>query len=46
MKVFVAGANGQLGYDVINELLKRDFGVICSDISSEYVEAQDQVKYV
>lgn len=46
MKVFVTGANGQLGYDVINELLKRDLEVIGSDILSEYVEPKEQVKYV
>lgn len=46
MKVFVTGANGQLGYDVINELLKRDFEVIGSDMSSEYVEPKEQLKYV
>lgn len=46
MKVFVTGANGQLGYDVINELLKRGFEVIGSDILPEYVEPKEQVKYV
>lgn len=32
MKVFVTGANGQLGYDVIHELVKRGHVAIGSDI--------------
>jgi len=32
MKVFVTGVNGQLGYDVINELTKRGHDCIGSDI--------------
>ncbi len=36
MKVFVTGVNGQLGYDVINELAKRGYIGIGSDISTEY----------
>lgn len=32
MLVFVTGAGGQLGYDVVNELLKRNIEVIGSDI--------------
>lgn len=35
MKVFVTGVAGQLGYDVINELNKRGFESIASDIRSE-----------
>lgn len=35
MKVFVTGVAGQLGYDVINELNKRGFESIGSDIRSE-----------
>lgn len=32
MKVFVTGVGGQLGYDVMNELAKRNFEAIGSDI--------------
>ena len=35
MKVLVTGAAGQLGYDVINELHRRDFFVIGTDIHQE-----------
>lgn len=36
MKVLVTGVEGQLGYDVINELHKRGYQVIGSGISAEY----------
>ena len=36
MKVFVTGVNGQLGYDVVNELVKRGYSVIGSDITDVY----------
>lgn len=32
MKVFVTGVGGQLGYDVMNELTKRNFEAIGSDV--------------
>ena len=32
MKIFVTGANGQLGHDVVNELISRNHEVIASDI--------------
>ena len=35
MKVLVTGAAGQLGYDVINELAKRNYVAIGSDILNE-----------
>lgn len=44
MKVFVTGVAGQLGHDVVNELLKRNYTVVGSDIldsvdsPSEYVQ--------
>lgn len=43
MKVFVTGVGGQLGYDVVNELLRRGHDVVGSDIleavnsSAEYI---------
>ena len=41
MKVFVTGINGQLGHDVVNELEKRGFEVIGSDIQPGYVGIND-----
>jgi len=32
LKIFVTGANGQLGHDVVNELISRNHEVIASDI--------------
>lgn len=36
MKVFVTGVGGQLGHDVMNELSKRSYDGVGSDIASEY----------
>lgn len=41
MKVFVTGVNGQLGYDVTNELAARGHTGITSDITPEYAGMQD-----
>ena len=41
MKVFVTGVSGQLGHDVINELYKRGYTGIGSDIQPEYSGVQD-----
>lgn len=41
MKVFVTGANGQLGHDVVNELKKRGHLAIGSDIQSVYSDIAD-----
>ncbi len=41
MKVFVTGVNGQLGHDVVNELSKRGYEAIGSDISDEYSGVMD-----
>ena len=41
MKVFVTGVGGQLGHDVINELYKRGYEGIGSDIQPEYSGVQD-----
>ena len=41
MKVFVTGMAGQLGHDVMNELSKRGYEGIGSDIASEYSGVQD-----
>ena len=39
MKVLVTGVGGQLGYDVMNELAKRNFEAIGSDIlTKDYIE--------
>ena len=36
MRIFVTGVNGQLGHDVVNELIKRGHTVVGSDISDKY----------
>lgn len=41
MKVFVTGVGGQLGHDVMNELAKRGYEGIGSDIAFEYSGIQD-----
>ena len=41
MKVFVTGVAGQLGHDVMNELNKRGYEGIGSDIAPEYSGVQD-----
>ena len=42
MKVFVTGVGGQLGHDVMNELHKRGYDGVGSDIAPEYSGVQDQ----
>lgn len=41
MKIFVTGVSGQLGHDVMNELNKRGYEGVGSDIAPEYAGAQD-----
>ena len=41
MKVFVTGVAGQLGHDVMNELAKRGYEGVGSDIAPEYSGAAD-----
>lgn len=41
MKVFVTGVGGQLGHDIVNELLKRGHEAIGSDIAPAYSGIQD-----
>ena len=41
MKVFVTGVAGQLGHDVMNELARRSFQGIGSDIAPQYSGAAD-----
>lgn len=41
MKVFVTGVSGQLGHDVMNELYKRGYEGIGTDIANEYAGIQD-----
>ena len=36
MRVFVTGVGGQLGHDVVNELLRRSYEVVGSDIQPCY----------
>lgn len=42
-KVFVTGAKGQLGYDVVHELLSRGYDVIGSDIQPEWMDIEDNM---
>lgn len=44
MKVFVTGVCGQLGYDVVNELVSRGHKVVGSDIASDY--SLDNAEYL
>ena len=41
MKFFVTGVGGQLGHDVMNELAKRGFEGVGSDIAPQYSGAAD-----
>lgn len=41
MKFFVTGVGGQLGHDVMNELLKRGYEGVGSDIQPEYSGVDD-----
>ena len=41
MKVFVTGVNGQLGHDVMNELAKRGYEGVGSDLAPEYSGVAD-----
>ena len=41
MKVFVTGVGGQLGHDVMNELAKRGYEGVGSDVAPEYTGIQD-----
>lgn len=41
MKFFVTGVNGQLGHDVMNEIQKRGYEGIGSDLAEQYVGVAD-----
>ena len=41
MKVFVTGVGGQLGHDVVNELIERGHEAVGSDIAKEYSGVAD-----
>lgn len=41
MKIFVTGVAGQLGHDVMNELYKRGYEGVGSDIAPQYSGVQD-----
>ena len=44
MKVFVTGVGGQLGYDVMNELIKRGYKAIGSDILDSIPQDFEYIK--
>lgn len=44
MKVFVTGVAGQLGHDVMNELAKRGYDGVGTDLAPQYSGIQDQTK--
>ena len=41
MRIFVTGVGGQLGHDVVNEILKRGYEAIGSDIHESYSGISD-----
>ena len=41
MKIFVTGVGGQLGHDVVNELISRGYEAVGSDIQPAYAGVQD-----
>ena len=41
MKFFVTGVNGQLGHDVMNELQKRGYAGVGSDLAESYAGIAD-----
>ena len=41
MKVFVTGVAGQLGHDVVNEVCRRGYTAVGSDIAAQYAGVQD-----
>ena len=41
MKAFVTGVGGQLGHDVVNELKRKRWDVVGSDIHVTYCGVQD-----
>ena len=45
MKVLVTGVGGQLGFDVVNELVKRNYEVVGSDII-DAVNVNEKSKYI
>ena len=46
MKVLVTGVAGQLGHDVVNELIKRGIEAVGSDLAEGYSGAQDGTSVV
>lgn len=46
MKVFVTGALGQLGHDVVNELKKRNHEIFASDIKDDESNSDSKYHYV
>ena len=46
MKVFVTGACGQLGFDVVSELVSRGMEAAAADILPEAGDLPERVSYV
>ncbi len=46
MKVFVTGVAGQLGHDIMNELLRRGHDAIGSDIAPQYSGISDDIAHL
>ena len=46
MKAFVTGAGGQLGHDVVNQLKRKRFEVVGSDIQTAYNGIKDSSEAV
>lgn len=42
MRILVTGANGQLGHDVVNELIRIGHEVYASDMTERYGGAADK----
>ena len=43
MKIFVTGVGGQLGHDVVKEIIRRNYDVFGSDIQDNYRDLTDSI---
>lgn len=41
MKIFVTGVNGQLGHNIMNEIAKRGYEGVGTDLASSYAGVED-----